>query len=45
MASLNQKIIEQIFFPLPSKRMQDSIVGMLNVLDSKISNNKKINEN
>ena len=25
--------------------MQDSIVGMLNVLDSKISNNKKINEN
>lgn len=45
MASLNQKIIEQISFPSPEREVQDLIVDFLEKLDSKIEVNKQINDN
>lgn len=45
MASLNQKIIEKITFPMPDRVMQDKIVAVLAALDERISTNEKINEN
>ena len=45
MASLNQKIIEKIVFPLPSREVQDRIVSILLSLDEKAWENQKINEN
>ena len=45
MASLNQKIIEKIVVPLPSREVQDRIVSILLSLDKKAWENQKINEN
>lgn len=45
MASLNQKILEQIDFPFPEKPYQDKVVRILEMLDKKIKVNQKINEN
>ncbi len=45
MASLNQKILEQIEIPVPQRIVQDRIVGMLSALDDKIELNQRINEN
>lgn len=45
MASLNQKIIEKIVVPLPSREVQDRIVSILLSLDEKAWENQKINEN
>jgi len=45
MASLNQKIIEKIIFPMPDRAIQDKIVAILFALDERISTNQKINEN
>ena len=45
MASLNQKIIEKITFPMPDRSVQDKIVSVLTALDERIRTNQKINEN
>lgn len=45
MASLNQKILEQIEVPIPTREAQDKIVHLLSALDDKIELNQKINEN
>ena len=45
MASLNQGILEQIVFPLPTRKTQDKIVTMLSCIDDKIELNSRINEN
>ena len=45
MASLNQKIIEKIVVPLPSRDVQDRVVSILLSLDKKVWENQKINEN
>lgn len=45
MASLNQKILEQIVFPCPRRTIQDQIVSILEVIDNKIALNQKINDN
>lgn len=45
MASLNQKIIEQISFPCPEREKQDQVVALLESFDKKIECNEKINEN
>ncbi len=45
MASLNQKILEQIDFPYLERLDQDKIVRILETLDEKIRVNQKINEN
>jgi len=45
MASLNQKILEQIEIPVPKRITQDNIVKILSALDDKIELNQRINEN
>lgn len=45
MASLNQKILEQICFPMPQRNIQDKIVDILERIDRKISLNNRINDN
>ena len=45
MASLNQKILEQIDFPCPEKSYQDKVVSILGKIDEKITLNQRINEN
>lgn len=45
MASLNQKILEQICFPMPQKNIQDKIVEILERIDRKIALNNRINDN
>lgn len=45
MASLNQKILEQIDFPCPERGHQDKVVRILGTIDGKIKQNQKINEN
>lgn len=45
MASLNQKILEQIEFPYPDRTYQDKVVGILGKLDERVRVNEKINEN
>ena len=45
MASLNQKILEQIEIPYPERQYQDRVVDMLEWFDKKIKVNGKINEN
>ena len=45
MASLNQGILEQIVFPLPTRKTQDKIVTMLSCIDDKIELNNRISEN
>ena len=45
MASLNQKILEQIDFPCPEREYQNKIVAVLERIDEKIGLNRKINEN
>lgn len=45
MASLNQKILEQIEVPIPTREIQDKIVHLLSALDDKVELNQKINEN
>lgn len=45
MASLNQKILEQIDFPCPERKYQDKIVDVLERIDEKGRINRKINEN
>lgn len=45
MASLNQKILEQICFPMPQRNIQDKIVDILERIDRKISFNNRINDN
>lgn len=45
MASLNQKILEQISVPLPEKKHQDRIAETLGSLDAKIRINESINDN
>lgn len=45
MASLNQKILEQICFPTPQRNIQDKIVDILERIDRKISLNNRINDN
>jgi len=45
MASLNQKILEQIVFPYPDRDIQDQIVGVLEKIDNKIKCNEMINDN
>ena len=45
MASLNQKILEQIEIPYPERQYQDRVVDMLEWFDKKIKVNDKINEN
>ena len=45
MASLNQKIIEQIEVPLPSIDVQNKIVVLLGCIDEKVKINEKINDN
>ena len=45
MASLNQKIIEQIEVPLPSIDVQNKIVALLGCIDEKVKINEKINDN
>lgn len=45
MASLNQKILEQICFPIPERNIQDKIVNILEKIDRKIVLNNRINNN
>ena len=45
MASLNQKILEQIEFPYMDRVYQDKVVSILGRLDEKVRVNEKINEN
>lgn len=45
MASLNQGILEQIVFPMPTRDIQDRIVDILAPLDERIAVNNKINDN
>ncbi len=45
MASLNQKILEQICFPMPRRNVQDKIVHILERIDRKIVVNNRINDN
>lgn len=45
MASLNQKILEQICFPMPQRNIQDKIVDILESIDRKIALNNSINDN
>ncbi len=45
MASLNQKILEQICFPMPKRNIQDKIVVILERIDRKIVLNNRINDN
>ena len=45
MASLNQKILEMIEIPLPSRYYQDRIVALLEAMDEKIKVNQEINDN
>lgn len=45
MASLNQKILEQMCFPMPQRNIQDKIVGILERIDRKIELNNRINDN
>lgn len=45
MASLNQKILEQICFPMPQRNIQNKIVDILERIDRKIALNNRINEN
>lgn len=45
MASLNQKVLEQICFPMPKRDIQDKIVSILSIIDKKIELNKIISEN
>lgn len=45
MASLNQKILEQIVFPYPNRDIQDQIVNILDKIDNKIKCNEMINDN
>ena len=45
MASLNQKILEQIDFPCLERNYQDKIVEILSKIDEKGRVNQKINEN
>lgn len=45
MASLNQKILEQICFPIPQRNIQDKIVDILERIDRKIALNNRINDN
>ena len=45
MASLNQKILEQIDFPYKERIYQDKIVSILGRIDEKIKENQRINEN
>lgn len=45
MASLNQKILEQICFPMPQRNIQDKIVDILEKIDRKIALNNRINDN
>ena len=45
MASLNQKILEQIEFPYPERLYQDKVVSILGKIDEKIMLNQRINEN
>ena len=45
MASLNQKILEQIEFPYLDRMYQDKVVSILGRLDEKVRVNEKINEN
>ena len=45
MASLNQKILEQMCFPMPQRNIQDKIVGILERIDRKIELNNRISNN
>ncbi len=45
MSSLNQKILEQITIPYLDRKVQDTIVSILQGIDDRIANNKKINQN
>ena len=45
MASLNQKILEQIEIPILDRTIQDQIVDILSCIDDKIELNQRINEN
>lgn len=45
MSSLNQKILEQITIPYLDRKVQNTIVSILQGLDDRIANNKKINQN
>lgn len=45
MASLNQKILEQIEIPYPDRQYQDRVVDTLERIDKKIKVNSEINEN
>lgn len=45
MASLNQKILEQIEIPIPDIKIQNRVVSILNTIDDRISINSKINDN
>lgn len=45
MASLNQKILEQIEVPIPDISVQNKIVSVLSAIDDRISVNSKINDN
>jgi len=45
MASLNQKILEQIEFPCPDIQTQNRIVALLESIDTRILLNEKINDN
>ena len=45
MASLNQKILEQIELPYPDRTYQDKVVDTLERFDKKIKVNSEINEN
>ena len=45
MASLNQKILEQIEIPIPDTRIQNKIVSILKTIDDRIGLNSKINDN
>lgn len=45
MASLNQKILEQIEIPILDRTIQDRIVDILSCIDNKIELNQRINEN
>ena len=45
MASLNQKILEQIEIPIPDIGIQNKIVSVLASIDARISLNEKINDN
>ena len=45
MASLNQKILEQIEIPIPDIKIQNRVVSILKTIDDRISINSKINDN